>query len=240
MNSQYLLLWLEAPLQSWGNDSRFGRRGSLDFPTKSGVLGLICCARGAGGEEADWLADWADQDMQVIAYPRSDARGQPVMRIPLLRDFHMVGGGYDDQDPWEKLMTPKTADGKRPVGGGAKLTHRYYIQDMAYAVVLKAPALWASEADQALKAPCWDLYLGRKCCVPTEVIGQGLFASAEEAGERALELAEEKRRVASFRVREGRFDGEVFSLNDVPLSFGPHKRYRDRSVTMVHPEPAPS
>ncbi len=36
-----LLLWLEAPLQSWGADSRFGRRATLPFPTRSGVLGLV-------------------------------------------------------------------------------------------------------------------------------------------------------------------------------------------------------
>ena len=34
-----LLLWLEAPLQSWGVDSRFGRRDTLPFPSRSGVLG---------------------------------------------------------------------------------------------------------------------------------------------------------------------------------------------------------
>ena len=49
MANPYLLLWLEAPLQAWGHDSKFGRRDSLDFPTKSGVLGLLCCARGARG-----------------------------------------------------------------------------------------------------------------------------------------------------------------------------------------------
>lgn len=49
MNHPYLLLWLQGPLQAWGHDSRFGRRDTLDFPTKSGVLGLVCCALGAGG-----------------------------------------------------------------------------------------------------------------------------------------------------------------------------------------------
>ena len=53
MSEPYLLLWLEAPLQAWGHDSKFGRRDSLDFPTKSGVLGLLCCARGAAGEQSD-------------------------------------------------------------------------------------------------------------------------------------------------------------------------------------------
>lgn len=99
MSDPYLLLWLEAPLQSWGHDSRFGRRDSLDFPTKSGVLGLLCCARGAAGEEREWLAAWADLDMQVVGYVPQDRRGQPLPRQPLLRDFHMVGSGYDDQDP---------------------------------------------------------------------------------------------------------------------------------------------
>ena len=37
-----LLLWLEAPLQSWGAGSRYGRRDTLPFPTRSGILGLLC------------------------------------------------------------------------------------------------------------------------------------------------------------------------------------------------------
>ena len=51
-----LLLWLEAPLQSWGADSRYGRRDTLPFPTRSGILGLLCCAMGRGGEQREWLA----------------------------------------------------------------------------------------------------------------------------------------------------------------------------------------
>ncbi|HAT2417083.1 type I-E CRISPR-associated protein Cas5/CasD [Aeromonas hydrophila] len=49
MNQPYLLLWLEGPLQSWGHDSRFGRRETLNFPTKSWVLGMVCPALGIGG-----------------------------------------------------------------------------------------------------------------------------------------------------------------------------------------------
>lgn len=42
-----LLLWLEAPLQSWGGDSRFGRRDTLPFPSRSGVLGARLLRYGA-------------------------------------------------------------------------------------------------------------------------------------------------------------------------------------------------
>lgn len=234
----YLLLWLEAPLQAWGHDSKFGRRDSLDFPTKSGVLGLLCCARGASGPQTEWLAALADMDMQVAAYVRQEAEGQPLRRLPLLCDFHMVGSGYDDQDPWQTLLIPKKSDGGKAVGGGTKMTYRYYVQDMAYAVALQAPAELAREVAQALQAPVWDLYLGRKNCVPTEFIYQGLFDSADAALQAGAALAQDKKRAMALNVRQGEHDGEVVILNDVPLQLGPNKTYRDRRVTILHSETA--
>ncbi|WP_338760717.1 type I-E CRISPR-associated protein Cas5/CasD [Nocardia vulneris] len=41
-----LLLKLAAPLQSWGVASRFARRDTQQYPSKSGVLGLIAAAQG--------------------------------------------------------------------------------------------------------------------------------------------------------------------------------------------------
>lgn len=236
MNDPYLLLWLEAPLQSWGHDSKFGRRDSLDFPTKSGVLGLLCCARGAGGHERDWLMAFAESDMQVLAYVHKDRWGQPLPRQPLMRDFHMVGSGYDDQDPWANLMIPKTSEGNKAVGGGTKMTYRYYLQDMAYAVALQGPPGLLEKSAVALTGPVWDLYLGRKNCVPTEFIAQGVFSTTDLAFQAAEKLAAGKNLAAIFRVRQGEHEGEVLTLNDMPLQFGPHKKYRDRRVTVQRME----
>jgi CRISPR system Cascade subunit CasD len=232
MSDPYLLLWLEAPLQAWGHDSRFGRRDTLDFPTRSGVLGLICCALGAGGEQRELLSRLASGEMTVEAYAPTDRDGNPQPRPPLLRDFHMVGSGYDSDDPWESLMVPKTAEGKKAVGAGTKMTYRYALQDMAFAVSLQVPADLAEEIGQALVAPVWDLYLGRKHCAPTEFIYQGKYTTAEEAIDHARELSRAKQRAYSFRVLEGEYEGEVLTLNDVPLQFGTDKRYRDRRVTV--------
>ncbi len=238
MSEPYLLLWLEAPLQAWGHDSKFGRRDSLDFPTKSGVLGLLCCALGAGGKQTEWLAQWANSDMVVEAYVRQGKEGEPVTREPLLRDFHMVGSGYDDQDPWQNLLIPKTSDGKKSVGGGAKMTYRYYLQDMAYAVALQGNKAELEILAEALTAPVWDLYLGRKNCVPTEFIGQGIYPNLEAALNQAQQIAasEDKKRTAVFKVLQGEHEGEVITLNDVPLQFGEHKLYRDRRVTIIPKE----
>lgn len=240
MSNPYLLLWLEAPLQAWGHDSKFGRRDSLDFPTKSGLLGLLACAQGAGGEQRDWLAAWADLDMQMLAYVPQNRQGQALPRQPMLRDFHMVGSGYKkgsltkkapNYDPWEALLIPLSQDKKNQK---THLGFRYYLQDMAFAVALQAPAALAQEAAAALQAPVWDLYLGRKNCVPTDFIYQGLFDSAEAALQQGAALAQEKGRVLSFGVLQGEHDGEVITLNDVPLQLGTHKTYRDRRVTVQH------
>jgi CRISPR system Cascade subunit CasD len=233
MSDPYLLLWLEAPLQSWGHDSKFGRRDSLDFPTKSGIFGLLCCARGAGGKQTEWLAHWAERDMQVQAYVPAYKQGQALPRQPLMRDFQMVGSGYDDKNQWQTLLIPKTSNGKKAVGGGTKMTYRFYLQDMAFAVALQGPHEELAELEIAIQKPVWDLYLGRKNCAPTEFIAQGIHSDVEQAMNRAGQLAKDKERVPIFKVLQGEHEGEVLTLNDVPLQFGEHKQYRDRRVTIL-------
>ncbi len=233
MNPPYLLLWLEGPLQSWGHDSRFGRRDSLLFPTKSGVMGIVCAALGAAGPQESLLAQFADLDMQVHGFARQNKTGAATPREPLLRDFHMVGSGYDDNDPWQTLLIPKKSDGKKRYGGGSKITYRYYLQDRAFAVLLAVPAALLGTLVTALQQPTWDLALGRKNCVPTEFIFQGQFSNLSEAEQAADNLAREKQRIRDLKVVQGvQEGGEILTLNDIPVAFGEQKRYRDRQVTL--------
>lgn len=228
-----LLLWLEAPLQSWGADSRFGRRDTLPFPTRSGILGLLCAAAGRGGEQRQWLADMAPYNQTIVAFARRDRTGEGV-RWPLLCDFQMVGSGYDTDDPWQNMLVPKTSEGKKPVGAGTKMTYRYYLQDMAFACALDVPPNAAASLAEALSAPVWAISLGRKCCVPTDTVYRGTFDNAGAALSAAEAIAADKARVAVFRVLDGASEaGEVFTLNDVPVCFGTRKRYRDRQVTVL-------
>jgi CRISPR system Cascade subunit CasD len=230
-------MWLEAPLQAWGADSKFSRRDTLNFPTKSGILGLLCSALGAGGEQRELLACLAPLTKTVISFVRTRSSGATYERIkcerePLLCDFHMVGSGYED-DPWARLLIPKTSEGKKANGGGTKMTFRYYLQDAAFAVVLELPKDQAISIATALQNPVWDLYLGRKNCVPTDFIFRGLFNTEVEAIEEGLKIGLEKSLVEEFRVLDGEHDGEIIILNDVPLQFGEYKQYRDRRVTLI-------
>lgn len=227
-----VLLWLEAPLQSWGNSSLFNRRASLDFPTRSGVMGLVCAALGAGGEQRELLARFAELPVEVAGYAR---KGQAHIPPVQLRDFHMVGSGYDEKDPWEKLHIPKKSNGTAATNGGVKLTHRYYIQDMAFAVFLGVPGELCDSVENALQSPCWDISLGRRCCVPVEFVFQGLFADKAAAEGKAQAMAENKGRVETVRVAE-HGPGTSLMLCDVPVCFGQRKKYRPRRVFIQRKE----
>jgi len=235
MKTQFLLLWLEAPLQSWGADSKFGRRDSLNFPTKSGVLGLLCCALGAGGEQLELLECMSNLHQTVVSFIRQTEKEERLVKLdrePLLRDFHMVGSGFNAEDPWLTLHIPKTNEGKKAVGGGTKMTYRYYLQDARFAVAVEVPEERADEFINALQNPCYDLYLGRKNCVPTDFIYQGRFQSENEALDQAHSFADDKGFVEDFRVVDGECSGEIMTINDVPMQFGEIKRYQDRIVTV--------
>ena len=232
METKFLLLWLESPLQSWGFDSKFGRRDTLDFPTKSGVLGILLCALGKSGEQSELLARFADLKQTVISF-RDNEKNKPT----LLHDFQMIGSGYDEKDSWEKNHIPKKSDGSPAVGGGTKMTHRYYLQDAVFAVLLEVPSDIAEECADALKNPVWPIYLGRRCCVPSDFIFQGIFddeSSAESAAIAKADSHQTRKLSVSFKVVDGDVEGEdSFTLNDVPVQFGTVKKYRDRRVTKM-------
>jgi CRISPR system Cascade subunit CasD len=252
MTTRYLLLWLQAPLQSWGHDSKFGRRDTLNFPTKSGVMGLVCCAMGQGGEQKEFLAEFASLKQTVLSFVKKNHKDAKTDRLPLLRDFHMVGSGYKNgalskkhpnHDPWESLLIPMTWDPKtRKTGnannadgsrGGVKMTYRYYLQDATFAVILEVPSDKAETIANALQNPVWDLFLGRKSCVPTDLVYRGNFENENDAIVEAEKIASEKDLLHDFKVLDGEYEGEVLTLNDVPLCFGEKKVYRDRRVTVI-------
>ena len=239
METSFLLLWFEAPLQSWGADSKFGRRDSLNFPTKSGVLGLLLCALGATGEQKELLERLAPLKQTAISYVRTIIKKNNTVdkedREPLLMDFHMVGSGYDNDDFWQSLLIPKKSDGSSAVGGGAKMTYRYYLQDAKFAVLLEIPNDLSATFSNALINPVYDIYLGRKNCVPTDFVYRGTFENENDAFVQADQIAKEKNLVEDFRVLHGEFfeQGNILTLNDIPVQFGEIKRYRDRRVTII-------
>ncbi|MCB0209748.1 MAG: type I-E CRISPR-associated protein Cas5/CasD [Anaerolineae bacterium] len=140
-----LLLQCVGPLQSWGTQSQFSVRDTGRAPSKSGIIGLLCAAKGVPRHDTSTIAQLAALKMAV----RVDREGK------ILRDYHTAGmGGYVN------------ASGKT-VRGSLITSDRYYLTDAAFLVALEGDKALLADLHTALKAPYWMLCLGRKACPPS-------------------------------------------------------------------------
>lgn len=141
-----IFLRLEGPLQAWGDTSKFVIRRTMDAPTKSGVLGLVCCAMGLERQAArERLPELKGLAMGV----RID---RPGMRW---WDYQTVGAGI----------------GMTTAGGDLKtstlITRREYLADASFLVALQGDGELIQEIARALVLPKWPVFLGRKSCPPS-------------------------------------------------------------------------
>lgn len=228
-DSAFLALWLEGPLQSWGASSKFYNRTTLDFPTKSAMYGMVLAAMGRSGEQQEFLKS-LNGSLDVFACSTSK-NGE----ISKLEDFQMIGAAYDSNDPWGKLMTPKKGDGRSPTGvTGAKLVYKEYLECAAFGVVMEIPIELKDKIVNAFQEPVFDLYLGRKCCIPSDFILKRSCQTKEEAITEIEAIIEQKALKKVFTVKDGRDENadDILTLKDKPLSFGLDKSYLQREVSI--------
>jgi len=215
MADTLLALYFKAPLQSWGHQSKFDRRTTLSYPTRSGVLGLLCAAMGIDHNDREGLARLESIGMTVFVL-KAGSR---------LTDYHTVGGGYDKKKDSNKI--PLTAEAK---GRRTALTYREYLQDAVFGVVLYGPAALLQEICTALEDPRWGTWLGRKSCIPTARVCEGLFDSEEDALSHLKALAGigDVERIRSIREVKSFEDG-TDAIMDKPLDFA-ERRFGIRQV----------
>ncbi|EKD82096.1 MAG: hypothetical protein ACD_39C01486G0001 [uncultured bacterium] len=204
----FLALRLEGPLQSWGFDSQYNRRNTGLMPTKSAVAGMCCAALGyqrGSSEEAAFLDKFIAVKMMAIAKPRNS--GNKELSVRRLQDYHTV-------------KNTKRANGS--INNDCVLTHRQYLTDAAFGVLLEGDSTLLKQVAAALENPVWGVWLGRKTCIPTAPVLAGLRENKDEAlklilKDKPLELFTRQGDVESFA------DGRD-SLPDMPVSFATEKR----------------
>jgi CRISPR system Cascade subunit CasD len=135
-----LALCIDAPMQSWGTISRFVVRDTATEPTKSGVVGLLAAALGTPRNDEATVARLAALTMGV----RVDREGI------LERDYHVT-----------QNVPTTTGGGHRTI-----VSHRYYLADAVFLVVLDGDADLLSSVHAAVRQPRWPLYFGRKAFTP--------------------------------------------------------------------------
>lgn len=207
-DTSFLALRLEGPLQSWGFDSQYNRRNTGLMPTKSAIAGMCCAALGmsrGGDAEKNFLELFQKVPMTAIAIPRAGSKKElPVRR---LQDYHTV-------------QNTRRASGA--INNDCVLTHRQYLTDAVFGILLEGELSFLKQIADALADPVWGVWLGRKACIPTAPVLAGLNDDRDEAlrlliGERPLDMFTRQRDVKDFA------DGRD-SLPDMPVSFATEKR----------------
>jgi CRISPR system Cascade subunit CasD len=204
----YLALRLEGPLQSWGFDSQYNRRNTGLMPTKSAIAGMCCAALGlnrGSDNERDFLVSFAKTKMTAIAIPRNGPKKE--LQVRRLQDYHTV-------------QNTRRASGA--INSDCVLTHRQYLTDSSFGVVLMGERPLLEQMSAALQDPVWGVWLGRKTCVPTAPVLAGLKDTETDAlqlliGEQPIETFTRQIEVDNFA------DGRD-SLPDTPISFASDQR----------------
>ncbi len=158
----FLPLLLDGPMQSWGFESRFQRRTTGLYPTKSGVIGMICAAMGEAKrprEEDEVLPELARLEMTVFVLPkprpgvaRPDVRARNHwLEMRRLEDYHTVGGGFDPKT--EPQWMPRKASGGP--SDHPTVTHRQYLFDSCFGVILAGGPSLLQRVATALSNPRW-------------------------------------------------------------------------------------
>jgi len=248
-DKRYLALRLEGPLQSWGFDSQYNRRNTGLMPTKSAIAGMCCAALGwsrGSDEEREFITTFGAVRMTALAFPRKGMKKDlPVRR---LQDYHTVGGGYDPNVPAERgHITVSADDGKPRAKNGqslAVLTHRQYLTDASFGVLLEGDAVLLGEITAALADPKWGIWFGRKTCIPSAPLLVGLKEHSDDLSrllkenrEDALRLLIGEKPIDSFTWQEevDSFGEGSDSLPDAPVSFATERRlHAPRRVRTHH------
>ncbi len=220
---EHLVFTLAATLAANGDLAGHERRGTLTWPGRSAILGLLAAARGIRRDDAERQAALAPLRIAVAVHDI----GQP------LRDYHTV-----QTVPTAAARRPDSRPAALRTAGRAvntTLTQRDYRCGVLYAV-----AVWGLDMasfHDALLRPVFTLYLGRKSC-PLSVPPAPRLVQADDAAT-ALAAAQ----MPDFRPAPPPFaiysdspsrDARVERRNDVPLD----RRlwhFSSREVHVTHP-----
>jgi CRISPR system Cascade subunit CasD len=212
-----LLLRLAAPMQSWGVNSKFNWRYTEREPSKSGVIGLCAAALGYLRSENDKIDELAGLRFGV----RIDKPGK------LIKDFQMA----HEEEFWNpndrsKINQTLSQDKKNKI---THLTMRYYLADAAFLVGLEGEKSLLRKIGNAICAPVFPLYLGRRSCPPEGQVFMGIVPDNLEDALRKHPPVFEMRIVVDSAPETTK---DSYLLRDLPQSFNPeHRRHDFRLVS---------
>lgn len=201
-----LLLFITAPMQSWGYKSRFDIRDTSPEPTRSGIIGLICCAMGI---------------------PRGDKKERDFDSLRMGVRIDVEGFVRTD---YQTVMEICTADNKSKMDAQ---TWRDYLENARFLVGLEHESEeFLRDIEENFKKPIWSIYLGRKSYVPSLPLilpGGSLrrkpleLALKEEPWYSLYDGEKEPKDPLRIMIEPGKGEEGIYEYGDFPLDYSKRK-----------------
>jgi CRISPR system Cascade subunit CasD len=207
----FLILKLHGPMQAWGEHTFEGLRPSANFPTRSGLLGLLGACLGIKRNDRERLQQLADSFGMAV---RVDSRCMPrkvgtsqTLHVVKMTDYHTVKDAREDYTGMKMHDTIQT--------------WREYLYDAEFTVVLwnkPNSTLSLDELETAVQRPHFTPYLGRRSCPISRPLFQARFESPG-----VLKALEEIFPHGGTIYSEGRIGDRMKRVRDVPLIHQPRQ-----------------
>ncbi len=168
----FLILKLQGPMQAWGEHTFEGLRPSANFPTRSGLLGLLGACLGIMRNNRESLQQLAESVAMAV---RVDTRRiissdgtLRILRMVKTTDYHTVKDAREDYIGLKKHDTIQT--------------WREYLYDAEFTVALwnqTSPSVSLDEIEKAVRLPKFTPYLGRRSCPLTRPLFEARLSSVD-------------------------------------------------------------
>lgn len=198
---KHVLLILKAPMQSWGISGKLRYRSTYIYPTKSGLIGLMSGAIGFDREDDNNLRFF--DDLEINSYRLSED-------YVILQDFFHASN---------VVKVDQILENKKEYG--SLIGKKEYIHDGIFAGIVSGDEQKINRIANGLKNPVYGIFLGRKCCVPSTRVFQGIFDDLESAIEKMRTFAKTDKISC---LSDATFANKTDILCDVPISFAPSRR----------------
>jgi CRISPR system Cascade subunit CasD len=212
----YLILKLHGPMQAWGEHTFEGLRPSANFPTRSGILGLLGACLGIGRNEYDRLealADSVGMAVRVDEHLVPQREGTRPVKMVKMTDYHTV---KDAREEYTGLKSHETIQTWREYLYDAEFTVALWLRDNA--------AMALDELEAAVKTPYFTPYLGRRSCP----LARPLFHSRVSGGD-VVEALQSIAPQGGTIYSEEQIGSQLKRVRDVPLIRQP-RQFAGRNI----------
>lgn len=214
----YLILKLEGVMQAWGGHTFEDLRPSHDFPTRSGLLGLLAACLGLERRDRENQARLAQSVRFAVRADQKTVANRSLRSIKST-DYHTV-------------LDARRAN-RPPRQGETVQSWREYLYDAAFTVTIgeaPEPAFTLAQIADAVRNPIFTPFLGRRACP----LGRPLLHGLVEAESLIAALEQVEPQGGTIYSEEVAGELPRMLVRDVPL-WREHRQFATRQVYIYVP-----